>query len=80
MLSEQMSQETEAIAYDTAIMAMEALTSSTVNSRKELIAYLQKNTFKKMVIYPTSFDSYSEPSKSLELFQVEGDNLKLIRT
>ncbi|SDT97699.1 penicillin-binding protein activator [Desulfobacula phenolica] len=71
---------TESIAYDTAMMFMDALSSPRVRSRQDVITYLQSNMFKKGVTCPTSFDMTGEPVKFLELFQVVGDDIKLIRS
>ncbi len=71
---------TESIAYETAMMVMDDLSSSWVRSRKDVITYLQSNTFKKGITCPTSFDMQGEPVKSLELFQVVGDEIELIRS
>ncbi len=71
---------TESIAYETALMVMDALSSPRVRSRKDVITYLQSNTFKKGITCPTSFDLKGEPVKSLELFQVVDDEIKLIRS
>lgn len=71
---------TEAIAYDTAMIIMEALSASMVSSRKDVVTYLQSNTFSRTITCPISFDSQGEPVKSLELFQVTGDEIKLIKS
>ncbi|MBU8849559.1 MAG: penicillin-binding protein activator [Desulfobacterales bacterium] len=71
---------TEAIAYDTAIIIMNTLSSPMVNSRKDVVKYLQSNTFSRTITCPTSFDPQGEPVKPLELFQVIGDEIKLIRS
>lgn len=68
----------EAIAYDTAMIIMNALSSPTVSSRKDVVKYLQSNTFNKTITCPTSFGPQGEPVKPLELFQVIGDEIKLI--
>lgn len=72
------SEYTEAIAYDTAMIIMNTLSSPAVSSRKDVVTYLQSNTFSRTITCPTSFDSQGEPVKSLELFQVIGDEIKLI--
>ncbi|WP_299981559.1 penicillin-binding protein activator [Desulfobacula sp.] len=71
---------TEAIAYDTAMIIMNALSSPAVSSRKDVVKYLQSNTFSRTITCPTSFDPQGEPVKPLELFQVMGDEIKLIRS
>ncbi|MCK5097402.1 MAG: penicillin-binding protein activator [Desulfobacteraceae bacterium] len=71
---------TEAIAYDTAMIVMEALSSQAVRSRKDMVNYLQSNTFSNGLTCPTSFDLQGEPDKSLELLQVIGNEIKLIRS
>jgi branched-chain amino acid transport system substrate-binding protein len=59
---------------------MELMCHSSVVSRKSIVNYLQSNTFDKTITCPTSFDMQGEPVKSLELFQVTGNKIKLIRS
>ncbi|MCK5519847.1 MAG: ABC transporter substrate-binding protein, partial [Candidatus Marinimicrobia bacterium] len=70
----------EIIAYDTATIVMSTLSSAAVTSREEMVKYLQSNTFDNTITCPTSFDLQGEPVKSLELFQVTGNEIKLIRS
>jgi len=70
----------EIVAYDTAMIVMSTLSSPSVVSRKDMVNYLQSNTFDKTITCPTSFDMQGEPVKSLELFQVTGNEIKLIRS
>lgn len=71
---------TEAIAHDSVSMVMDALSSPAVTSRKEVVTYLQSNTFDKGITCPTSFDLQGEPVNSLELFQVLDNEIILIRS
>ncbi len=70
----------EAIAYDTAMIVMSALSSPSVTSRKGMVNFLQSTTFDQTITCPTSFDPQGEPVKLLKLFQVTGNEIKLIRS
>ena len=70
----------EAVAYDTAMIVMNTLSSPSVISRKDMVNYLQSNTFDKIITCPITFDLQGEPVKSLKLFQVTGNEIKLIRS
>lgn len=70
----------EAIAYDTVFMIMHALSQPEVKSRKNLIQILQSTNFSNGVTCPTSFNRSGESIKSLDLYQVKGNKIILLKS
>ncbi len=67
----------EAVAYDTALLVMNALSLHNVRSRNDFVNALKSIAFKGGVTCPVSFDKSGEPLKNLDLYKVKGNKIVL---
>ncbi len=70
----------DAVAYDTTMFVMQALASGRIDSKQDLVSYLQGISFQDTVTCPISFNRNGEPTGPLKLFQIQGKEIQLIQT
>ena len=70
----------DAIAYDTALLLMNKISTGNITSKEDLVRELGKVMFTNGVTCPLSFDHQGEPNGPLNLMQIKNEKIVLLKT